>query len=181
MILNETDLLFDGCMHLRRLRRWPIVRGMVGCVRWMWVLGNVELATGSTASIAAMVWAVMVRSMSGWEAWGVNGVVRVGGRFGLIGKAEGGGVGWWMERCACNGDAGGAVVIISSHRVRNVFWCRSAYTMQAGQGWGVLMVSDGRFHAPHTLWVHYNIKIQHNKTWNNIVNYETPLQHYQII
>ena len=25
--------------------------------------------------------------------------------------------------------------------------------MQAGQGWGVLMVSDGRLHAPHTRWV----------------------------
>jgi len=24
--------------------------------------------------------------------------------------------------------------------------------MQAGQGWGVVMVSNGRLHAPHTRW-----------------------------
>ena len=56
-------------------------------------MGSVELAIGSTDSIAARVWSLMVRSMCGWEVWGGTGVVGVGGRFGLIGKAEGGGVG----------------------------------------------------------------------------------------
>jgi len=31
MILKEMDLLFDSCKQARRRRRWPRVRGKVGC------------------------------------------------------------------------------------------------------------------------------------------------------
>ena len=57
------DVLFERYTQARRWHRWLRVRCIVVCSKCTWEVMCSGLPTGSTASIAVVVWTVRVRLM----------------------------------------------------------------------------------------------------------------------